>query len=127
MEPLFPEIDFATDELPNLHEIIAKIRGTARVAPVRYHGVTTWLITGHKELVEAFSDEEHFLSAAMYTIHSEPVMGKTIQCMSGGQHRMNRLLVSPAFLPSRVRAYIESLIEPIAHELIDGLDRKSVV
>ncbi|MCZ6713565.1 MAG: cytochrome P450 [Deltaproteobacteria bacterium] len=120
MEPLFPEIDFATDELPNLHEIIAKIRGTARVAPVRYHGVTTWLITGHKELVEAFSDEEHFLSAAMYTIHSEPVMGKTIQCMSGGQHRMNRLLVSPAFLPSRVRAYIESLIEPIAHELIDG-------
>ncbi len=47
-------------------------------------------------------------------------MGKTIQCMSGGQHRVNRLLVSPAFLPSRVKAYIESLIEPIAHELIDG-------
>ena len=93
MEPLFPEIDFATDELPNLHEIIAKIRGSQRVAPVRYHGVTTWLITGHKELVEAFADEEHFQSAAMYTLHSEPVMGKTIQCMSGGQHRVNPSLL----------------------------------
>ena len=38
VDPLFPEIDFATDDLPNLHEILAKIRATHRVAPVRYHG-----------------------------------------------------------------------------------------
>ncbi len=120
MEPLFPEIDFATDELPNLHQIIAKIRAAQRVAPVRYRGVTTWLIAGHKEVVEAFSDEEHFESAAMYSIHSEPVMGKTLQCMTGNQHRVNRLLVSPAFLPARVKASSESVIEPIAQQLIDG-------
>ena len=127
MDPLFPEIDFATDELPNLHEIIAKVRASHRVAPVRYHGRTTWLIAGHKEVVEAFSDEEHFLSAAMYTIHSEPVMGKTLQCMSDNQHRVNRLLVSPAFLPSRVKGYAESLIEPLAHELIDGFAERGEV
>ena len=118
--PLLPEIDFATEELPQLHAILAQLRSTHRVAPVRYHGVTTWLITGHKELVEALADEEHFQSAAMYKLHAEPVMGKTLQCMAGDEHRVNRLLVSPAFLPSRVKAYAETLLEPLAHELIDG-------
>jgi len=127
IEPLFPEIDFATDELPHLHAILAKIRASRRVAPVRYHGVTTWLIAGHKELVEAFSDEEHFLSAAMYEIHAQPVMGKTLQCMSGNEHRVNRLLVSGAFLPSRVKSYTDRILVPIAHELIDGfIDRGEV-
>ncbi|MEE8041984.1 MAG: hypothetical protein V3T15_04215, partial [Pseudomonadales bacterium] len=118
--PLLPEIDFATEDLPQLHAILAQLRSTHRVAPVCYHGVTTWLITGHKELVEALGDEEHFQSAAMYKLHAEPVMGKTLQCVAGDEHRVNRLLVSRAFLPSRVKAYTETLLEPLAHELIDG-------
>ncbi len=117
--PLFPEIDFATAEVPNLHEILAQIRALAPVARVRYHRVPTWLISGHKQLVEAFADEEHFQSAAMYARHSEPVMGRTLQCMAGEEHRIHRALVSPAFLPARIRSSVESLLEPLAHGLID--------
>jgi len=39
---LLPEIDFATEELPQLHAILAQLRSTHRVAPVRYHKVGIW-------------------------------------------------------------------------------------
>ena len=70
------DIDFATHQVPDLHELLAKLRSLGPVVPVVYHRVTTWLIGGHRELVAAFADEETFPSAAMYRIHSEPVMGR---------------------------------------------------
>ena len=38
--PEVPEIDFATDEVPNLHEVLEDLRKRHRVAPVHYHGGT---------------------------------------------------------------------------------------
>ena len=119
IEPLFPEIDFAMAEAPDLHARLAEIRARAPVVPVRYHGSTAWLIATHKELVAAFSDEETFPSAAMYAVHAEPAMGRTLQCMGGEEHRVNRALVSRAFRPKRVQGFIESLLEPVAHQVIN--------
>ena len=119
--PLLPAIDFAHHEVPNLHELYAELRPHGSVVPVRYHDRPTWLINGYDEVRRAFADEVHFQSAATYLIHGEPSMGRTLQTMSGREHSVNRGLVSGSFFPKVVRGYIESLIEPIAHELLDAL------
>ncbi|PLW82277.1 cytochrome P450 [Kineobactrum sediminis] len=127
VSPLMPGIDFAYDELPDLHERLDELRAIGPVVPVTYHGETVWLITRYRELKQAFSDEEHFASKAAYTVHSEPSMGKTLQTMSGQQHRINRMLVSKPFFPKQVRHAVESLIAPIADELLNRLsDREEV-
>lgn len=121
-QPLAAGIDFALDEVPDLHAVLDQLRAQGPVVPVRYFGQTVWLITRYATLREAFADEEHFASEAAYTVHSEPSMGKTLQCMSGDQHRVNRALVSRPFFPKPVRDAIEPLIEPIVDELLDRLE-----
>jgi cytochrome P450 len=120
--PLLPEIDFAHNEVVDLHGLYAALRPHGRVVPVRYHDRATWLINGYDEVRRAFADEVHFQSAATYMIHGEPSMGRTLQTMAGREHSVNRGLVSPAFMPKVVRSYIESLIEPVAHELLDAIE-----
>ncbi|MEQ9394203.1 cytochrome P450 [Haliea sp.] len=124
---LMPGTDFAYDELPDLHQRLDELRALGPVVPVTYHGQTVWLITRYQELKQAFADEEHFASKAAYTVHSEPSMGKTLQTMSGQQHRVNRTLVSKPFFPRQIRDAVEALIAPIADELLDRLnDREEV-
>jgi cytochrome P450 len=120
-QPLMPDIDFATHPVPHLHALLDELRAHGPVVSVRYHGSPTWLITGYKEVAAAFLDEVHFQSKATYMIHGEPSMGLTLQTMAGEDHRINRGLVSPAFLPGAVRGYIEALIEPVANELLDAV------
>jgi cytochrome P450 len=117
----YPQIDFAWDEVPDLHPILADLRERHAVAPIRYHEGTAWLITRHRDVLEAFSDDEIFPSAAAYLRHSGPVMGKTIQCMGGQEHRRNRGLVSAAFRPKLMREFVESFLTPVAHQLVDEL------
>ena len=119
---LMPEIDFAHDPVPNLHELLAELRTHGPVVPVRYHGTRTWLISSFELLSRAFADEVHFQSAATYLIHAEPAAGLTLQTMAGEEHRINRALVSRPFFPREVRTAIEALIEPTAHELLDAIE-----
>lgn len=124
---LLPHIDFASDPLPDLHEVIDGLRAHGPVVPVTYHGKPAWLINSHAELREAFSDEVHFMAAAAYRIHSEPAQGKTIQTMAGNEHRVNRALVSSPFFPRQVRALVESLLEPEAHRIVDRFETEDEV
>jgi len=123
--PVLPDIDFAYADAPNLHELLDETRKSGSVVPVRYHDEVTYLINSHTELREAFADEEHFASSAAYRVHSEPSMGRTLQVMEADEHRVNRLLVSRPFLPSRVRSYIEGCITEEATRRLDALDGKS--
>lgn len=124
---LMPDTDFAYDALPDLHQRLDELRATGPVVPVTYHGQTVWLITRYQELKQAFADEEHFASKAAYTVHSEPSMGKTLQTMSGQQHRVNRTLVSKPFFPRQIRDAVEAVIAPIADELLDRLNGREEV
>jgi cytochrome P450 len=90
------------------------------VAPVRYHGERAFMITRYADVQEALADEETFPSAAAYLRHSGPVMGKTIQCMGGAEHRRNRGLVSVGFRPRVMRGFVESFLTPVAHKLVDA-------
>jgi cytochrome P450 len=122
-----PEVDFAYDEVPNLHELLDQLRHAGPVVPVTYLGETVWLVNSYAELRQAFSDEEHFAAAAAYRIHSEPSMGKTLQTMSGEQHRINRALVSKPFFPRQIRQASESLVTPVADELLDRIEGQDQV
>jgi cytochrome P450 len=87
---------------------------------VRYHGERAWLILRHADVQAALADEVAFPSAAAYLRHSGPVMGKTIQCMGGAEHRRNRGLVSIGFRPRVMRGFVESFLTPVAHKLVDA-------
>jgi len=115
-----PHLDFARDPIPELHALLADLRARRRVAPVRYHGERAWLITRHADVQAALADEVAFPSAAAYLRHSGPVMGKTIQCMGGAEHRRNRALVSVGFRPRVMRGFVESFLTPVAHKLVDA-------
>jgi cytochrome P450 len=122
IQPLLPDVDFAYDEVPDLHALIDRTRPHGSVVPVTYHGQTAWLINSYEELKQAFSDEEHFTAAAFYRVHAEPSMGRTMQTMAGEQHRINRALVSNPFFPKQVRAYVEAIIEPEANRILDAIE-----
>ena len=119
MDPVLrPELDFAHAPLVDLHAVLDTLRPHGPVVPVQFHGERTWLILGYDELAAAFADDETFPSRAIYERHSLPVMGKTIQCMAGDEHRRNRALVSHAFRPALMKRAVESLLEPLADELL---------
>ena len=122
-----PELDFAHDPLPDLHGVLDELRTHGPVVRVKYHDQPAWLILAWEELRQAFGDEQHFQCAKAYRIHSEPSMGRTIQTMSGEQHRINRGLVSKPFFPRQVRALIEPLIEAEADTLLDKLEDQDEV
>jgi cytochrome P450 len=115
--PSSQEIDFATAPAPDLHALLARMREQAPVVSGRLHGEPAWVITRHAELRAAFKDEAHFHSATI----QEPLVGKTMQSMTGAEHRRNRDLISFAFVPSAIAAMTETLVEPLAHELLEEL------
>lgn len=127
ISPLMPDIDFAHHEVPDLHERLDEMRQHGPVVPVVYHGESVWLINSHAELSHAFLDEEHFEGAAAYRLHAAPAMGKTIQTMSGEEHRIHRALLSVPFFPRQVRSYIERIIDPTLDELLDRIEGRAEV
>lgn len=117
-----PDVDFALDPVLDFAARMAVLRDAGqRVVPVRYFGETAWLILRHDDVAAAYGNEEELPAAPAYLRHSAPAQGRTLLCMSGEEHRINRLLVSGAFRPSEVRRRTESLLVTVANELIDGL------
>ena len=123
----FPDVDFAYDALTNLHDYLDDLRELAPVVAVKYLGEPAWLITRFNELKLAFNDDIHFNAEASYKDIALPSMGRTIQNMSGDDHRINRGLVSGAFFPAQVRALSDSLVIPVAEEILDNLKGKNEV
>ena len=110
--------DFAFD-VTGFHDELARLRRDKPVALVPFHGGSAYLLTRHADVEEAFRDEATFPAQAAYTLHSEPVMGRTLQCMTGDEHTRNRALVSPAFRARLMPGYVEPILAPVAHELVD--------
>ena len=111
------DIDLARAPVPDLHVRLARERRQGTVVPVCFHGRPAWLTTTHAETRAALADEERFPSASI----QEPLVGKTMQSMVGDEHRRNRALIASAFTPRSIGRQQTELLEPLAHELIDGL------
>ncbi|MGI9289177.1 MAG: cytochrome P450 [Pseudomonadales bacterium] len=95
-----------------------------RVVTVNYNGEPAWLVLSYEDVAQIYTDEENLPGSAAYKRHSEPVMGRMMLAMDGDEHRINRLLVSKAFHPKAIRELAESLLYPLANELIDGFAGK---
>ncbi|TMS52134.1 cytochrome P450 [Mycobacterium sp. DBP42] len=113
-------IDFGTDHLTDFHGVLRSLRANGAYAPALFHGMPAFIILANELVGAAFKDEETFPAKALYGLMTEPVMGKTLQCMTGDEHRMNRALVSPEFRRALMKTYSAELLEPIAHNLVDG-------
>ena len=127
IEPLLPDLDLAHADAPDLHERIDSTRASGPVVPVRYHGRIAQLVTGYEEVRTALSDEEHFESAAFYSEHAQPSMGRNMQAMAGEEHRINRSIVSHSFLPRLVRSYVDGCITEEALRRIDAIESEDEV
>ncbi|MGW5641684.1 cytochrome P450 [Saccharopolyspora sp. NPDC003752] len=111
--------DFAVDDTTDLHEILAGLRAAKPYAIVPFAGKHAVLLLTHELVGAAFRDEATFPASAIYPLTTGPVLGKTLQCMSGREHRINRAIASPPFRRGEVARHIEPVLEPLAHELID--------
>lgn len=120
--PLMPEIDFAYDDLPNLHDVLDALRQAGPVVPVRFHGEAAWLVLSHAELAQAFTDNVNFDPAPGYLERTEESMGRTLLGLTGDEHRTTRAMVAAPFMPARVRQYVQPLIEPIIQELLNRIE-----
>jgi len=121
--PLYPEIDFAVDEVPDFHARMARLRDAGhRVVPLRYLGELAWAILRYDDVAAAYADDEYLPAAPAYRRHSEPVQGRTLLAMEGNEHRVNRLLVSKSFHPPAIRKLAERLLLPLANEIVDTLE-----
>ncbi len=121
-QPYFPDIDFGTDDVPDFHDRMDRLRNEdKRVVPVRYFNQTAWLILRHDDVRQAYRDVEHFPCSEAYKRHSAPAMGdKILLCLEGEEHRIKRLLLSREFLPQKIPPLADRLIRPLADELIDA-------
>lgn len=123
-----PDVDFGVDPIIDFYERTAALQAEGRrVAPVRFNGGIAWLILKHKDLAEAYSDEEGLPAAPAYERHTVPIEGRTILAMTGEEHRIQRALVSAAFQPAAIRRLVDRTLVPVANGLIDAFaDKKEV-
>lgn len=126
-EPLMSEVDFGYDEVPDLYERFEVLRKSGPIVPVKFWDAPIWLVMGHHEVGRIFDDTVNFDGAAFYDKYAAPSQGRTLQAMQGAEHRQNRAIVTPPFLPGKVRHFVEHAIEPILHELLDRIEGKDEV
>ncbi len=113
------DIDIALDSVPDLHQRQHASRKAGRMTAVKIHGAPAPLLTHYEDVIAAYRDEETFPAHAAYDVIAGPVMGRTIQCMTGEEHRVHRALVRSAFKPSVAQEYASTIFASAAHELID--------
>ncbi|WP_020669887.1 cytochrome P450 [Amycolatopsis nigrescens] len=124
------DIDFAgftASDIPDLHGTLAELRARKPYAVVPFAGTRAILLLTHDLVTAAFKDEATFPASAIYPLTTGPVLGHTIQCMAGREHRVNRALVTPAFRRKLVASYAGTLLEPLAHDLVDRFHRRDEV
>lgn len=112
-------VDFALDDQPDLHAVLARLRRRRDYAIVPFAGTRAVLLLTQALVAAGFRDEETFPSAAAYSLTTAPVWGRTIQCMTGREHRVNRAIVSTPMRRNHVGNYVEPIIEPVVNGLID--------
>ena len=119
-----PDVDFGTDPLPDLHDILSRLRERYRVAHVRYDGGTAALILRHGDLAAAFKNDAAFPAEQAYQRFAMPAQGRTMQCMPAAEHRGHRELVAPWFSPASVAELAPDLLEPLATRLVERFAKR---
>ena len=115
--PVFPEHDFAllptqNEAIEGFYDLMAELRATRPVAPIRFHGRIAWVLTRHADVVAGFRDEAFFSARAVQEANTFPVMGRNIMGMEGEEHRIKRALVSPYFRRKLMPDFMDAMLRP---------------
>lgn len=120
-EMRLPEIDFAADPLPNLHEVLSGLREREPVSRIQFAGKPIWLINDYETVSRHISSDELLSAPEAYKILFTTTMGYVLPMMTGKQHQLNRAVVSRVFFPGKMREYAEGMFAEEAHKLADSL------
>ncbi|WP_415957352.1 cytochrome P450 [Streptomyces sp. 021-4] len=89
--------------------------------PLFQHEATgSYVISRYDDVAYVFKDRKGEFTTENYDWQIEPVHGRTILQLSGGEHAVRRALVAPAFRGSDLREKFLPVIERNSHTLIDG-------
>ena len=117
----FPDLDFAVEALPNLHEVLAELRATEPVSRIVFAGEPIWLVNDYDTVSRHISTDEILSAPLAYDILFTTTMGRVLPTMTGEQHRLNRAVVSRVFFPGKMREYADGMFAEEAQKLADGL------
>ncbi len=125
--PLMPDVDFMLDYVPDFHERLVELRKHGPIVPVKGFGEPGWMLLDYADVDFAFRDKQ-FFDVTRYNVEvAERFVGRALLAMKGEEHAANRGLMNPSFLPGKVRSYVEGIIEPTIHELLDRIEGKDEV
>ncbi|MGW7395768.1 cytochrome P450 [Streptomyces cyaneofuscatus] len=89
--------------------------------PLFKHEATgSYVISRYDDVAYVFKDRKGEFTTENYDWQIEPVHGRTILQLSGGEHAVRRALVAPAFRGSDLREKFLPVIERNSRTLIDG-------
>ena len=121
MDIVHPEIDFATDPVPNLQQITGALRERGRFFAVNRHGEKAILATRFDDVNFAFGDETDIPLSAGAKKFAEPAQGRSLFSMTGDEHRLHRALIAAAFTGSAIDCYERDLMIPEARAALGKL------
>jgi cytochrome P450 len=115
----FSTIDFGTDDLPNLHELVDAMRAREPATWVKFVGEPALHLNTYDIVKAGFREETAVPGHIYYLETTEPIMGKTVQSLTGDEHHLARSLQLPFFRQRLMPDYFAPVFEPVANELID--------
>ncbi|MET9925507.1 MULTISPECIES: cytochrome P450 [unclassified Streptomyces] len=86
----------------------------------RHEATGSHVISRYEDVEYVFEDRKGEFTTENYDWQIEPVHGRTILQLSGGEHAVRRALVAPAFRGSDLREKFLPVIERNSRELIDA-------
>jgi len=121
MADALASLDLVAADLPGpaLHDAFGDARRAAGLARTQLHGLPAYLLARFADVKAFLADDQQFPGGMTYVHQVEPVVGRTFISMNGDEHKLHRLLATPAFRSSAVARFVEHALVPLAHELVD--------
>lgn len=107
-------------EIPHFHSLLRGVQNRGGVEPAWFfEGMPTYLVTGYDDVRRAFLDTDTFSPRATQEMFTFPILGPTFLGYEGKEHTLHRRVVNPQFSRRRSTDYVESLLLPQAHSIVD--------
>ena len=126
---------FAADEInfgdhPDPYPRIAELRAAGPVHEGSYRAMMglpdalmpdrkTFTIVGTDEIAQAFLDTDRFSNGG-YAFNLGVTFGRSISTMDNPEHGRYRRIFQRIFLPQYVKAWGETIVDPVVHDLMDA-------
>ena len=132
----FMDEDIAFGSIEDPWPIMADLRRRSPVMPGEYRTffgaqadpalahLPHYTVWDYEHADEVLSDPLLYSSAGAHRINVEPAFGRILVVMDPPEHTRYRRFLQAAFTPRRVRDWMETVIRPLIHELIDAFADK---